>query len=143
LGRNGSQDVFIAAFDPQLRRVKGFPRRVTGREARVVDQFWPTSAVDPVRVRLWLCFYVSGAGRSRVTARFSCTSSADGRRWDSVVPVASVASNETVPRADGDEYGDYEGLAVRDGVAHALWSDSRDLTRYGEEIYAATLRRSP
>ena len=54
---------------------------------------------------------------------------------------ASVSSNETRAGADAREYGDYEGLAVANGVAHPIWTDSRDLARRGEEIYTAALTR--
>ena len=54
---------------------------------------------------------------------------------------ASVASDETQPGADPREYGDYEGLAVANGVAHPIWTDSRNLAVRGEEIYTTTLTR--
>jgi hypothetical protein len=51
--------------------------------------------------------------------------------------VANVASDETQKGAHASEYGDYQGLAAASGVAHPIWTDSRDLSRLKEEIYTA------
>jgi hypothetical protein len=53
--------------------------------------------------------------------------------------VASRASNERRAESDSSEYGDYEGLAALNGMAHPMWSDSRDLTTLAEEIYTASI----
>jgi hypothetical protein len=52
---------------------------------------------------------------------------------------ASVATDETQSGADPREFGDYEGLAVANGKAHPIWTDSRDLASRAEEIYTTTL----
>jgi hypothetical protein len=141
--RNGSEDVFVAAFNSGLRRLKGFPLRIGARERRPTDQFWPTAALDPSSGRLWLCFYTTGAGQARARATFSCAlSRSSGHSWTLVVKVANVSSDET--RADASEfaYGDYEGLVVAAGEAHPIWTDGRDLARHGEEIYTTALDSS-
>ncbi len=136
--RNGSEDLYVSVFSSTLTRVAVFPRRIGSRERKPVDQFWPTSALDEGRGRVVLCFYSSGTGRARVRATFSCAASASrGRRWSGPRAIASVASDETRPGASEFAYGDYEGLAVSHGVAHPMWTDSRDLARRGEEIYTA------
>ena len=141
LARNGSEDVFVTAYDAELRRVRGFPRRVGGAERRPRDQFWPAAAVDPGTGRLVLCFYVSGAGSARTRAAFSCAVSAPlAARWAAARPVARVASDETRPGGTEFAYGDYEGLAIAVGVAHPIWTDSRNLATRGEEIYTAAFR---
>ncbi len=83
---------------------------------------------------LWVCYYDTRGDRSRLAAVYSCTASPDGGRgFAPPAPAASVASNERQPGADSHGFGDYEGLAVFGGVAHPIWTDSRDLDRLGEE----------
>jgi hypothetical protein len=137
---NGSEDVFVAVYDLTLRRRQARPLRLGAPERRPTDQFWPTSALDPLSGRLWVCFYDTRGDASRTGARFSCTvSDSTGRHWSPVFPVASTRSNATISGASEFAYGDYEGLAVSDGVAHPFWTDMRDVGVRGEEIYTATV----
>ena len=138
---NRSQDVYVAAFQPDLRPLVRFPKPVSPAEGfRGPDQFLPASALDPRTGALWVCYYQS-FGLRRRRARYVCTVSNDGgKNWTRPHVVAHVLSNETgrlAARADG--YGDYEGVAALAGVAHAIWTDGRDLRRRGEEIYTAVL----
>jgi BNR repeat-like domain len=140
LAPNGSEDVFVAAYDRRLNAVSGFPRRIGTRERQASDQFWPTSALDPRSGRLVLCFYATGTGMARTRATFSCAvSDALAARWSPAQRIATVASDETRPRASEFAYGDYEGVAVAGGIAHPIWTDSRDLAIRGEEIYTAAV----
>ena len=143
-GANGSEDVFVAALSAELEPVARTPTRVTPRETHRADQFWPASAVDASRGTLWVCFYDTRADRRRVRAHYSCTASADGARtFVRPVRAASVASDATERGAErgrgAREYGDYQGLAVANGVAHPIWTDTRRMARLQEEIYTATL----
>ena len=143
--RDGSEDVYVAAFRPDLSLLAGFPRRVNRTDRRYAsDQFWPASALDPAGGTLWVCFYDTSGDPTRVRAVFSCTASRDGgRTWPAPVRAASVASNERQAAADsgpeGREYGDYQGLAVADGVAHPIWTDTRKIASRREEIYTTAL----
>jgi hypothetical protein len=142
-GTNGGLDVWLARFDRALRPL-GPPSRLVPPEParRISDQFLPVSATDPDDGTLWACFYDTGADRTRRTARYSCTSSSDGGdSWTAPAPVATVASDETVPQADGLQYGDYTGLAVGGGVAHPMWTDSREMRTRREEIYTRRVTR--
>jgi hypothetical protein len=136
----GDEGVVVKAFDPALGQVREDGSAVAPAPRRVrPDQFWPASAVDPSTGAVWVCFYAT-AGHPRKQAFYSCTVSRDGgRTWAPRVRAASVASDETQPGADLRQYGDYEGLAVADGVAHPIWTDSRDLGVLGEEIYTTRL----
>ena len=130
-------DVAVRAYDQNLAPV-GAEHAVhpsdTGR-----DEFMSASAVDD-QGRLWVCYYDTGLDRTRKTAQYTCTASADGAvTFAAPRVVASVASNETKKPALSFQYGDYEGLAVAGGVAHPIWTDARDLTTAGEEIYTSTL----
>jgi hypothetical protein len=132
-----SQDVMIRALDSSLVPL-GPVHAVHPLDARR-DEFLPASAVDDAG-RVWVCFYDTGADKLRRTVRYSCTASVDGgETWALPHPVASVASDETSYPAFSFQYGDYEGVAVAGGVAHPIWTDSRDLVTRGEEIYTTTL----
>jgi hypothetical protein len=52
-----------------------------------------------------------------------------------------VPSDETVPGALG-HYGYHQGVAALRGVAHPIWTDTRDLADLSEEIYTTTLRET-
>jgi hypothetical protein len=149
LGRDATEDVFVRALTPDLRPLPGFPRRIvsTGPRPARGDQFWPTSVVDGGTGEVWLCFYDTRGSGDRRRAWFSCAvGRPGGGKWTGPVRVATVASDERRPGAAEFAYGDYEGLAVAEGVAHPMWTDSRELTSRAEEIYttrltAAELRR--
>lgn len=141
--RNGSQDVLVARYDRALRRLRAFTRRVGAPERRPSDQFWPAATLDAATGLVWLCFYDTGGAPARMRAWFSCTYSRDGREWAAVRRVASAPSNERAAGADEGEYGDYESVVAAGGIAHPVWSDSRDLRRRGEEIYTARVAARP
>lgn len=141
----GDEGVFVKAFDSRLRPLLGGPNDDGVAVAPVPrltrpDQFWPASAVDSSSGAVWVCFYDTGGDAARQRAFYVCTVSRDGgRTWAPRVRAASVASDETQPGADLRQYGDYEGLAVANGIAHPIWTDSRDLGTLGEEIYTTRL----
>ena len=136
---NGSQDVFVRAYDERLRPRSG-ARVVRPDGDEPSDQFWPTSAYDRSDDTLWACFYDTRDAGARSRALFTCTASRDrGDSWVEPVAVATVASDETAPGASEREYGDYEGLSAAQGRAHAAWTDSRRLRLWNEEIYSAKL----
>ncbi|MDX6426112.1 MAG: hypothetical protein QOD52_1517 [Gaiellaceae bacterium] len=132
-----AQDVMIRAFDSSL--VPFGPAHAVHPLDAKRDEFLPASAVDDAG-RVWVCFYDTVADKTRRTARYSCTASVDGgETWALPHPVASVASDETSYPSFSFQYGDYEGVTVAGGVAHPIWTDSRDLLTRGEEIYTTTL----
>jgi hypothetical protein len=140
----GTQGVYVASFDPNLNPILGVgePKQVSPAGGFAgPDAFLPVSALDPRTGRLWACFYESGLRSARKLAHYACTSSADGgKSWSSPRPVARIDSDETVKRANrANGYGDYEGVAALGGVAHAIWTDGRDVRRFGEEVYTASL----
>ena len=137
----GDEGVIVKAYERALRPVReeGTPVAPAPRSVRP-DQFWPASAVDASTGAVWVCFYDTGGDRARKKAFYSCTVSRDGgQTWTARVHAASVASDETQPGADLRQFGDYEGLAVANGVAHPIWTDSRDLATLAEEIYTTRL----
>lgn len=132
-----AQDVLVHAFDASLVSLAG--SRLVNPPDTGRDEFMPATAVDDAG-RLWVCFYDTGADRTRRTVRYSCTASADGAQTFAVPrAVASVASDETKRPASEFQFGDYEGLSVGGGVAHPMWTDGRAVKTLGEEIYTTTL----
>jgi hypothetical protein len=144
----GDKGIAVTVFDSRLRPVAGYARDhkalliAPAPASANADQFWPASAVDPSDGTLWACFYDTRGDPNRTRAWFSCTFSIDGGvNWAKPSHAASVATDETQKGADTREFGDYEGLAVQNGIAHPIWTDSRDLKTRAEEIYSTTLRR--
>jgi hypothetical protein len=142
---NGTQDVAVALFDASL---KPLGHALVGPvDKKKADQFWPVSSVDGSTGALWACYYDTNGDSGRKSAWYSCTSSRDGRRWSKPVRAASASANAGVLWADalisgyGDSggWGGYPGLAVRGGVAHALWIDTRNVGSNDEEIFASRL----
>jgi BNR repeat-like domain len=144
-GANGTQDVAVAVFDAAL---KPLGRGLVGpADKKKADQFWPTSAVDARTGALWACYYDTNGDSGRGNAWFTCTASRDGRLWSKPVRAAPASANAGVLWADaliygyGDSggWGGYPGLAVSDGVAHALWIDTRNVGSNAEEIFGSRL----
>jgi hypothetical protein len=145
-GEDGQeQDVFVAAFGGALEPLLG-PR--TGSRHQVnrpdsalpSDQFMPAAALDRGSGSLWACYYDTTGDRRAQRARYTCAASADGGvTWVGPVPAAARTSNMSVAKASFFQFGDYQGLAVANGVAHPIWTDSRDLAALGEEIYTTVL----
>ena len=145
VGPDTTQDVDVAVFDRALRPLS---RGQAGpADPKKSDQFWPVSAVDPVTSDLWACFYDTSGDSKRATAWFSCTVSADGRRWATPVRPARASSSVQVLWEDariygyGDSggYGGYTGLAARGGMAYPMWIDTRNLNANAEEVFSARL----
>jgi len=145
-GSQREQDVYVAVYDRTLYRI-GRRVRVNPADGAIrSDQFWPASAVDSTTGKVWVCFYDTRDDPTRKRAFYTCTRSTDGGlTWAPPVHAASVASNETSGGANtgvfrgGREYGDYEGLAATNGVAHPVWTDSRRMRVFREEVYTTTL----
>lgn len=134
---NGTQGVYAEGFDPELRR--RFRVRVTPSDREPADQFLPVSAIDPANGDLWACFYDTTGDSARTHAWYTCTVSRDGgRTWSMPVRAASVPSDET--HGGYLQYGDYEGVAADDGVAHPIWTDTRDEPVRAEEVFTTAIR---
>lgn len=143
---SGSPNVMVHAFTSRLQPVAD-PRSL--RDGVLVARtpagshparFWAQSAVDPSTGALWVCFYDTTGDPKAKRAFYVCTVSRNGgRTWAAPIRAASVPSDATQPGAHPRAYGDYEGLAVANGVAHPVWTDTRDLSTLAEEIYTTRL----
>jgi len=143
----GIQGPALTTFDAGLRPLSGFPlrgqHRIVGRDPthHYAMQFWVQSAVDPSDGALWICFYDTAGDPRQTKVHFSCSVSRDGgQSFAGPVHAASVASDESLPGAR--QYGYYQGLAVANGIAHPVWTDTRNLGMLAEEVYTARLTRA-
>jgi hypothetical protein len=138
--------IVVTAFDadlsPELTRTVALRRT-----RRAYDEFNPTIAVDQGNGTVWACFYLTGSGTQRKLATYSCIDSRNGARtWSRTISAASAPSNETLRGAFNrtnyvdNDYASYEGLAVSNGVAHPIWTDSRKLKTLKEETYTTSVR---
>ena len=134
----GDQGAALSTFDSRLRPIAGYPvlrhHRVVARAPgrQLSDQFWPQSAVDRSDGSIWLCFYDTHGDPTR-TKRSSSVRHVSERRQDLDAagarrprppltrPSPALASTATM-----------KGLAVANGVAHPIWTDSRRLACRGD-----------
>jgi hypothetical protein len=143
-GCNGTLDVDLVSFNPTLsRRIAQV--QVNPPDGRTPsEQFLPAAAYDRKSNDLWVCYYDTRADSRRARTRFDCRHSRDGgRTFGTPTAAASTTSDETTAGAAhgaGRDYGDYESLVAANGIAHPFWTDSRNLSTRGEEIYTTTLR---
>jgi hypothetical protein len=136
---DGNENVFLTAFTPNLAPLWHRARAIDPSSG-MGDHFFPASAIDATTGWLWLCFYDTAGDPQRIEARYVCTASQDGgQHFAAAVAATTMPSNERQLGADPHGYGDYEALAVAGGIAHPLWTDSRDLPTRGEQIYTTTL----
>jgi hypothetical protein len=139
-GRNDTHAVYASRLDRDLRSVTG-PRAVGQVHRGRADQFLPTVAYDASTGDVWICFYDTRGDPTRKHAWYTCTVSGDGgRRWAPLVHAASAKSDETTTGSDPLGYGDVEGLVAADGVAHPIWTDSRNSLDNAEDIYTALIQ---
>lgn len=118
----------------------GVPKRVGRPDTTKADQFWPAAAFDRSDGLLWVCYYDTAGDVFRRKAWFTCTASKDrGETWSEPIRAADVPSDETEIAGDRRGYGDYEALLAVGGVAHPLWTDTRQLVRTNEEIFTSSI----
>lgn len=121
------------------------PIRVNDDPAGVAnDQFNQWLAVDASDGSISVSFYDTRNDPTHVSTDVYYARSADGgKTFTTNVKVTTAMTNEAGPGADpfGNQYGDYEGIAALDGVAHPIWTDRRaslgsDLF---EEVFTASV----
>ncbi len=106
------------------------------------DQFNQWLAVDGSSINV--AYYATGTHGATATTYTLARSTDGGATW-STSPIATATTDETccAPSVDlGNQYGDYEGLAARNGVVRPVWTDRRaDVIALGlrEEVFVAAI----
>jgi hypothetical protein len=106
------------------------------------DQFNQWIAVDPTNGILHAAWYDTRDDPGRKATNIYYAHSTDGgATWVDEKRVTSAPTDETAAPADlGNQYGDYNGLAVYQGSAHPVWTDRRTGSPGDrEQIYTAGL----
>ena len=108
------------------------------------DQFNQWLAVDQSTGALDVSYYDTGTHGATATRLTLARATAIGGSMKAT-RVATAPTDETCcsPSVDsGNQYGDYEGLAAANGVAHPVWTDRRQAVidlGLREEVFTATL----
>lgn len=110
----------------------------------VNDQFNGWLDVDPVSGAVALMWHDTRGDPSRLTTNIYLGVSSDGGATVGTNrKITTEPTDETSPDADPfNQYGDYDGIAVYNGVAHPVWTDRRASlpTELGEEVFTARVR---
>ena len=154
-------DIFVS-FSDDKGSTWSAPRAVADQLTIAVDRFNHWLAVDPTNGAVNLSFYDTRndtTGQRFQTDVYLTRSTDGGATWLSPnVRVTNVSSNEhdcngVFPCAGidyGNQQGDYEGLAAFGGIAHPVWTDSRNQLNFApacrtnlamEEVFTATVRQ--
>lgn len=135
---NQTDGLRFAQLSPTLR-VLAHPRRLGPADSKPSDQFDPSLAVDRSDGTVWTCYMDTFGDPYQHQAWPTCTLTHDGgRTWATPLRVALKSSDEAQEAANLHGYGS-TALAASDGVAHVLWTDTRQILQQSEEIYAARL----
>ncbi len=102
------------------------------------DQFNQWMRVDDADGSIHIMWHDTRNDPARKKTDVYYTRSTDGgSTFMPEVRITSAMSDETTAGASGDQYGDYEALAVRGGCAYPFWTDRRTATP--EEIFVAKI----
>ncbi len=115
------------------------PQKVNDQTS-LSDQFNQKLAVDPTTGVLGISYYDTSADNGRKKTDLVFQASVDkGEHWSPpVTTVTSAMTDETTGSADaGNQYGDYNGLSVVNGVFFPCWTDRR--SNQSEEIFSARI----
>jgi hypothetical protein len=92
------------------------------------DQFNHRLAADPETGVLGIAYYRTGIDAQRIKTNLMFQFSADnGTTWSEPITVTTAMTDETARGANsGNQYGDYNGLSVAQGIFYPSWTDRRD-----------------
>jgi hypothetical protein len=107
-----------------------------------VDQFNQWMRVDDADGTIHAAWYDTRSDAARVKSEIYYSRSFDGgTTFETPVKVSDAQSSES--GGDGNQYGDYAGLAVRNGVAWPFWTDRRAAWGNDEETATARICSDP
>src|SRR6266568_5875190 len=119
------------------------PATVIHSNPSQTDQFNPWLDVDPDDGDIHVVYYDTRGDSGRSDVRLYHIRSADGGgTWVDEGQIATAPTDETTPGADeGNQFGDYNGVAVYRGAVVTAWTDRRNGASGGkEQIYTARIR---
>jgi hypothetical protein len=101
------------------------------------DQFNPWLAVDETTGNLAIMYYDSAGETRNVTNVWAQASLDDGTTWSAPYRVTSEPTDESIGMANGNQYGDYNGLSGYAGTFFPSWTDRRKTGH--EQVWTAPL----
>lgn len=134
-GADGTQDVVLAAADASLKPL--FHTTVNPPDIGKAQQLLPVAAVDASDGVLWSCWYDTTYWPSGKSAWFTCSHSADARRWSAPVRAAAVPTPLSYLFVAYSYSGLVPSLAAAGGTAHPFWLDSRPKNNLNDIFTAA------
>ena len=101
------------------------------------DHFNQWMAVDDATGTVHVSWRDTRNDPNRLKTDVYYTNSTDGVTFVPEIKITTAMSDETTAGASADQYGDYEGLAVRNGNAYPFWTDRR--TQTPEQIFTGKI----
>jgi hypothetical protein len=115
-------------------------------DATTTSQFLPRMVVDQTTGFVSVVWYDArnDAANNQQVNVFVSMSRNGGVTWSANQRVTTAPSDESTANAarDGNNYGEYLGFTVHDGVAHAVWTDARAANfaaGTNEDVYTAEI----
>lgn len=107
------------------------------------DQFNPWLDVDSIDGSVHVIYYSTKNDPDRKKTDIYYVNSTDGgTTWFNETKVTTMMTDETDGISNRNQYGDYNGLAVFQSLAHPVWTDRRTGTPGGkEQIYTSGINQ--
>lgn len=119
------------------------PKVMVNADVPMSDQFNQWLRVDDADGTIHMGWHDTRNDATRVSTDFYYTNSTDGGfTFLPEIKVTSAMTNEN-SSTNGHQYGDYEGLAVRNGVAYPFWTDRRPSSGTDEEVFTSKICSDP
>jgi len=108
------------------------------------DQFNQWMRVDDADGAIHVSWHDTRNDSARKKTDVYYTRSLDGgATWEPEVKLTTEQTDETTAGSNGNQYGDYEGLAVHNGAAYSFWTDRRSSSGVDEEIFTSKICSDP
>ncbi len=119
------------------------PKKIVHQDLPFTDQFNQWMRVDDADGCIHVAWQDTRNDPNRAKSDVYYTKSCDGgASFDPETRVTSAPTDET-SGANGNQYGDYAGLAVRNGVIYPFWTDRRPAWGTTEQVATAKLCSDP
>jgi hypothetical protein len=137
---SGNSSVFFSSSSDGTRWSTAAQVKTTTQKADRFNQWMDVSEDGTIHV---IFYDTRDDPRREKTHLYYLASTDGGATWINETRVTTAQTDETTSAADlGNQYGDYNGLAVFGGFAHPIWTDRRSAGGK-EQIFSATIRTTP